>query len=85
MSGSGCQHVHMTIDDVDGTGIPTDPWHLTTPPGKSEFEAYRDPDADPPVIEGIAFRGPAALPVIRPIRRGGCALSGRGVSWFRRV
>ena len=40
----------MTIDDVEGTGTPTDPWQLTTPPGKSEFEAYRDPDADPPAL-----------------------------------
>ena len=40
----------MTIDDVDGTGTPTDPWKLTTPPGKSEFDAYRDPDADPPSL-----------------------------------
>jgi uncharacterized protein DUF6855 len=37
-----------TTDDVDGT--PSDPWQLTTPPGSSEFEAYRDPDADPPAL-----------------------------------
>ena len=40
----------MTIDDVEGTGTPTDPWQLTTPPGSSAFEAYRDPDADPPAL-----------------------------------
>ena len=37
-------------DDVRGTGTPSDPWQLTTPPGKSEFEAYRDPDANPPAL-----------------------------------
>ena len=37
-------------DDVEGTGTPTDPWQLNTPPGKSAFEAYRDPDADPPAL-----------------------------------
>jgi hypothetical protein len=40
----------MTTDDVEGTGTPTDPWQLTTPPGSSAFEAYRDPDADPPAL-----------------------------------
>jgi hypothetical protein len=40
----------MAHDDIEGTGTPTDPWQLTTPPGKSEFEAYRDPDADPPAL-----------------------------------
>ena len=37
-------------DDVEGTGTPDDPWQLTTPPGNSAFEAYRDPDADPPAL-----------------------------------
>jgi hypothetical protein len=36
--------------DVEGNGTPDDPWILTTPPGKSEFEAYRDPAADPPAL-----------------------------------
>lgn len=40
----------MSSDDVDGTGIPTDPWRLRTPPGSSEFTAHRDPDADPPAL-----------------------------------
>jgi hypothetical protein len=35
---------------VEGAGTKEDPWLLTTPPGKSEFEAYRDEDADPPVL-----------------------------------
>lgn len=36
--------------DVEGSGTAEDPWVLTTPPGKSEFEAYRDPDAEPPAL-----------------------------------
>ena len=36
--------------DVEGSGTPNDPWVLTTPPGSSEFEAYRDPDANPPAL-----------------------------------
>ena len=40
----------MTADDVQGTGTPNDPWQLTTPPGSSAFEAYRDPEADPPAL-----------------------------------
>jgi hypothetical protein len=33
-----------------GSGTPDDPWVLTTPPGKSEFEAYRDASANPPAL-----------------------------------
>ena len=40
----------MTVDDIEGTGTPGDPWQLTTPPGTSSFEAYRDPDADPAAL-----------------------------------
>lgn len=40
----------MNIDDVAGTGTPSDPWQSTTPPGSSSFEAYRDPDASPPAL-----------------------------------
>ena len=40
----------MAAVDVEGTGTPHDPWVLVTPPGKSEFEAYRDPDASPPAL-----------------------------------
>ena len=39
----------MTID-VDGAGTAEDPWILATPPGKSEFEAWREEDADPPAL-----------------------------------
>ena len=37
----------MTDIEVEGAGTPDDPWVLSTPPGKSQFEAYRDPDAEP--------------------------------------
>ncbi|MDJ0771050.1 MAG: hypothetical protein QNJ12_19830 [Ilumatobacter sp.] len=40
----------MNDIDAEGSGTPEDPWILLTPPGKSEFEAYRDPDADPPAL-----------------------------------
>lgn len=40
----------MSSSDVEGRGTPDDPWVLTTPPGKSEFEAYRDPEAEPPAL-----------------------------------
>ena len=33
-----------------GSGTREDPWILSTPPGKSQYEAYRDPDADPPAL-----------------------------------
>ena len=34
----------------EGSGTRDDPWLLTTPPGKSEFSAYRDPQSDPPAL-----------------------------------
>jgi len=37
-------------EHIEGTGTPDDPWILTTPPGKSEFEAFRDRDAEPPAL-----------------------------------
>lgn len=35
---------------LKGTGTKDKPWQLATPPGTSQFEAYRDPSADPPAI-----------------------------------
>jgi hypothetical protein len=35
---------------VEGTGTREDPWQLRTPPGSSEFEAYRDATAEPPAL-----------------------------------
>ena len=40
----------MAQVDVEGSGTQDDPWVLTTPPGSSEFEAYRDAEADPPAL-----------------------------------
>jgi hypothetical protein len=40
----------MATSEVEGSGTPDDPWVLLTPPGKSEFEAYRDPTAEPPAL-----------------------------------
>ncbi len=34
----------------EGSGTQSDPWLLTTPPGSSEFQAYRDEAADPPAL-----------------------------------
>jgi hypothetical protein len=31
-------------------GTPDNPWQLTTPPGQSEYTAYRDEAADPPAL-----------------------------------
>lgn len=33
-----------------GSGTPSDPWNLTTPPGTSQYQIYRDPDASPPAL-----------------------------------
>ena len=35
---------------VEGSGTAADPWILTTPPGKSEFDAWRDEQCDPPAL-----------------------------------
>jgi hypothetical protein len=40
----------MAAQGVEGSGTKDDPWVLTTPPGSSDFEAYRDPDASPPAL-----------------------------------
>lgn len=37
-------------DHVEGNGTAEDPWILTTPPGSSEFDAWRDEEADPPAL-----------------------------------
>ena len=37
-------------DHVEGTGTAEDPWILTTPPGSSEFDAWRDETSDPPAL-----------------------------------
>ncbi len=35
---------------VEGSGTREDPWVLTTRPGTSEFEAYRDAEQEPPAL-----------------------------------
>ena len=35
---------------VTGKGTKDSPWQLKTPPGTSEYEAYRDETADPPAL-----------------------------------
>ena len=37
-------------DHVEGDGTAEDPWILTTPPGSSEFDAWRDEESDPPAL-----------------------------------
>lgn len=35
---------------VEGSGTKDDPWQLSTPPGGSQYTAYRDEAADPPAL-----------------------------------
>ena len=38
----------VTMHLIEGTK--EDPWELTTPPGSSKFQMYRDPSSDPPSL-----------------------------------
>lgn len=38
------------MSNFKGTGVPSDPWILKTPPGKSEFIIYRDETVEPPAL-----------------------------------
>src|SRR5260221_5311624 len=38
------------MSQVKGQGTASKPWALKTPPGTSDFEAYRDESADPPSL-----------------------------------
>lgn len=40
----------MPSNEVTGAGTQDDPWRLTTPPGTSEYQMYRDESADPPAL-----------------------------------
>src|ERR1700758_4292210 len=40
----------MTAATATGSGTREDPWVLSTPPGKSQYQAYEDPAADPPAL-----------------------------------
>jgi uncharacterized protein DUF6855 len=37
-------------EHATGSGTKDDPWQLKTPPGSSEFTAWRDPSRDPPAL-----------------------------------
>ena len=41
-------HVKKTGDEGEGTRA--NPWALSTPPGSSEYTAYRDEEHDPPAL-----------------------------------
>ncbi len=36
--------------ETEGSGTAADPWVLSTPPGKSEFDAWRDENSEPPAL-----------------------------------
>jgi hypothetical protein len=38
------------MNKVKGLGTPEKPWELKTPPGTSDYQAYRDAQADPPAL-----------------------------------
>jgi hypothetical protein len=38
------------MSKVKGSGSAESPWQLKTPPGTSEFQAYKDESADPPAL-----------------------------------
>lgn len=40
----------MTESDLRGLGTLQSPWLLTTPSGRSKFQAYRDESLDPPAL-----------------------------------
>ena len=43
-------------EPVTGSGTKDDPWVLRTPPGQSEYLAYRDTAADPPALVCVVGR-----------------------------
>ena len=40
----------MTNPSAQGDGTPQSPWRLKTPPGTSDYQMWRDEQADPPAI-----------------------------------
>jgi len=40
----------MTTASFTGSGTAEDPWTLSTPPGKSTYQAHRDEGSDPPAV-----------------------------------
>jgi len=47
---NNCQEEIVSEASVQGSGTREDPWVLKTPPGSSEFQAYRDEAANPPAL-----------------------------------
>jgi hypothetical protein len=45
-----CQEEIVSEASVQGSGARENPWVLKTPPGSSEFKAYRDEAANPPAL-----------------------------------
>ena len=41
---------NSATNDVSGLGTAGNPWILSTPPGGSEYEAWRDESAEPPAL-----------------------------------
>jgi len=39
-----------TMSTAKGSGTKEDPWVLETPPGTSEYQMWRDEEADPPAL-----------------------------------
>lgn len=46
-----CRRERLVSAAFSGSGTAEDPWLLTTPPGSSEFEAYRDEAAGALVVQ----------------------------------
>lgn len=38
------------MSSASGSGTKADPWRLTTPSGSSDYQMYRDENADPPAL-----------------------------------
>lgn len=38
------------MSKLKGAGTVSEPWQLKTPPGTSDYQAYRDDEADPPAL-----------------------------------
>jgi hypothetical protein len=52
----------MAKATLKGQGTTAKPWNLKTPPGTSEFQAYRDDTLDPPVLVVIVGKTELCYP-----------------------
>src|SRR5438132_12221538 len=48
--GADLEEVEKMAGSIKGSGTRQTPWVLKTPPGTSEFQAFRDPALDPPAL-----------------------------------